>query len=143
MGARENPAQREAWLEFGRQGSKMFRLNSGTAWAGKGQRQPDGTVLIAYAQPVTLGFGYPNNKPVAGASDLIGWTPVVITPEMVGQTVAVFTAGEAKPATGGKASEDQEKFIAAVRRDGGIAGVVRGALDVLLLKNEWFARHKS
>lgn len=141
MGARENSAQRECWLEFGRNGSKVFRLNTGKAWAGRGQRQSDGSVLIEYAQPVTLGFGLPNGDPVRGASDLIGWTPMVITPDMVGMRVAVFTAGEAKPAKGGTTSEDQERFIAQLRADGGIAGVVRTPTDVRGILHEWRVRH--
>lgn len=143
MGARENSAQRECWLEFGKQGSKVFRLNSGKAWAGKAERLPDGSVLIEYPQPVTLGFGLPNGASVSGASDLIGWTPVTITPDMVGLTMAVFTAGEAKPAKGrkGATSEDQDRFIAQVRADGGIAGVVRTPTDVRGLIHEWLNRH--
>ena len=57
-----------------------------------------------------------------GSSDLIGWTPIKITKEMVGKTVAVFTAIEVKqngkkPEKGG----EQEKFIENVNRVGGIA----------------------
>ena len=57
-----------------------------------------------------------------GASDLIGWTTYVITPEMVGRSVAVFTAIEVK-SDKGSVSEAQGDFIAAVKDAGGI-GVV-------------------
>lgn len=63
-----------------------------------------------------------------GSGDLIGWTPVVITPEMVGRTVAVFTAFECKTAKG-RATPEQQRFIELVRRGGGIAGVTRCADD--------------
>jgi VRR-NUC domain. len=142
MGSRENAAQRECWLEFGKQGAKVFRLNTGRAWAGRAERMPDGSVRIEYPQLVNLGLGYPDNKPVVGASDLIGWTSVVITPEMVGQRVAVFTAGEAK-APKGQPTEDQRRFIDQVRADGGIAGVVRTPTDVRGLLHEWKTRHKQ
>src|SRR3546814_6656571 len=115
---------------FRSQGCKVFRMNSGKAWAGKAARQDDGSVVIAFAQPVNLGFGYPDNKPVSGPGDLIGWTPKVITPEMVGQTVAVFTSFEAKPVKGGAVSGNQKTFGDQVRADGGIAGVVRTPTDV-------------
>lgn len=141
MGARENSAQRECWIEFGRNGSKVFRLNTGKAWAGRAERQPDGSVVIAYPQPVTLGFGLPNGDPVRGASDLVGWTSIVITPEMVGQRVAVFTAGEAKPRTGGTVSGDQHQFLDQLRADGGIAGVVRTPTDVRGVLREWRLHH--
>ena len=59
-----------------------------------------------------------------GSSDLIGWTPVTITPDMVGRTIAVFTACEVKR-PGGKATEDQLNFISAVQRAGGFAGIAR------------------
>lgn len=57
-----------------------------------------------------------------GSSDLIGWTPVTITPSMVGQTVAIFLAVEVKSATG-ELEPDQKDFIRSVRSAGGIAGV--------------------
>ncbi|MGI4886121.1 MAG: VRR-NUC domain-containing protein [Janthinobacterium lividum] len=60
----------------------------------------------------------------AGASDLIGFVPVTITPEMVGQTVAVFLALEVKTDLG-IASREQQDFIAFVTKNGGYAGVAR------------------
>lgn len=59
-----------------------------------------------------------------GSSDTIGWTEHVIRPEDVGRTVAVFTAYETKT-TRGRLTAEQQKFIDAVRRSGGIAGVIR------------------
>jgi hypothetical protein len=59
-----------------------------------------------------------------GSSDLIGWKSVTITPEMVGQKVAVFVALECKSATG-NATDEQCMFVDAVQRAGGIAAVVR------------------
>lgn len=61
-----------------------------------------------------------------GSSDLIGWTPVEITPEMVGQTVAVFTAIEVKTPKG-RATKGQKNFIEQVKNAGGIAGIARSA----------------
>ncbi len=63
-----------------------------------------------------------------GSSDLIGFQSVTVTPEMVGQKVAIFTALEVKT-TKGRVSEVQQNFIDVVNRFGGIAGVVRSIDD--------------
>lgn len=62
---------------------------------------------------------------IKGSSDLIGWHSIVITPEMVGQKIAVFTAIECKRPKGGRLSPFQANFIAQVKSAGGIAGVAR------------------
>jgi hypothetical protein len=49
---------------------------------------------------------------------------MVIGPEHVGRTMAVFTAVEVKSATG-RATAEQRAFIQHVQAAGGIAGVVR------------------
>ena len=59
-----------------------------------------------------------------GSSDLIGWLPVEITPDMVGKTVAIFLAVEVKNATG-KPTADQQNFIDLVNSYGGIAFIAR------------------
>jgi hypothetical protein len=60
-----------------------------------------------------------------GSSDLIGWTPVTITEDMVGKKIAVFTAIEVKLNKNGKykATDLQKAFISAVNNAGGFAGV--------------------
>ena len=60
-----------------------------------------------------------------GSSDLIGWTPVTLTPDMVGKKIAVFTAIEVKLNKNGKykATDLQKAFISAVKSAGGFAGV--------------------
>lgn len=65
-----------------------------------------------------------------GSSDLIGWTPVVITEDMVGDTVAVFTAVECKTVKG-KPTDKQKLFICRVQADGGYAGVARSVEDAM------------
>lgn len=63
-----------------------------------------------------------------GSSDLIGWTTREITPDMVGQKVAVFTAIEVKTASG-DTRPAQVNFIDRVREAGGIAGIARSPED--------------
>lgn len=64
-----------------------------------------------------------------GSSDLIGFRTVVITPEMVGQRIAIFTAVEVKDR--GRATEQQQAFINLVQQAGGLAGVARSVPEAL------------
>lgn len=57
------------------------------------------------------------NIGVKGSADLMAVKPTVITPDMVGQTLAVFVAVEVKTATG-RQSEPQKKWQAAVEKLG-------------------------
>lgn len=67
-----------------------------------------------------------------GSSDLIGFRPTVITPEMVGKTVAIFTAIEVKTPTG-KPTPEQLHFLQRVKDLGGIAGIARSVDDALAI----------
>jgi hypothetical protein len=70
---------------------------------------------------VAYGLGSHGGKVLRGPSDLIGWRTITITPDMVGQTLAVFAAVEVKDRA--KATPEQEQFIAQVQAAGGLAGV--------------------
>lgn len=70
-----------------------------------------------------------------GSADLIGWRTIEITPDMVGRRIAVFCSLEVKTATG-RLTEQQRNWLDAVRRAGGIAGVVRSAADAQALLSE-------
>ena len=65
-----------------------------------------------------------------GSSDLIGWSIVKVTPEMVGQNIAVFTAIEIK-AEKGRASKEQLNFLQVVQQSGGVAGIAKTEQDAL------------
>jgi hypothetical protein len=70
-----------------------------------------------------------------GSADLIGWRTVVVTPDMVGQRLAVFTSIEVKTPTG-RIAPAQQHWLGAVRGAGGIAGVARSVTDAeALLSN--------
>jgi hypothetical protein len=72
-----------------------------------------------------------------GSSDLIGWTEVIVTPEMVGKRIALFTAIEVKNLSnkrGGRtATKEQRHFIREVEAAGGIAGVARTEVEAAQL----------
>jgi hypothetical protein len=111
-------------------GARLFRVNTGMAWAGEVERTGP-NVYIRNAYPVRMGL-------VEGGSDLVGWTPVRVTPEMVGELVAVFTAIELKvgrqPTT-----EAQDRFLARVAEAGGASGVARTVADAVELVRGWLA----
>ena len=71
-----------------------------------------------------------------GSSDLIGYTSVDITPDMVGKTVAVFTAIEVKTPKG-KMSEDQKLFHLKTKLDGGCCGTARSVDDAQHIINAY------
>jgi hypothetical protein len=64
-----------------------------------------------------------------GSSDIIGWTPVTVTPDMVGSKVAVFTAVEVKTARG-RTAFNQVNFLERLRKAGGIARIVRDEKEI-------------
>lgn len=67
-----------------------------------------------------------------GSADLIGWRTVTVTPDMVGQRLAVFTSIEVKTATG-RLTPAQHSWLGVVRGAGGIAGVARSVSDALTI----------
>ncbi len=67
-----------------------------------------------------------------GSADLIGWRTVTVTPDMVGQQLAVFTSIEVKTPTG-RVAPAQQHWLQAVRTAGGVAGVVRSVNDAIKL----------
>jgi hypothetical protein len=78
---------------------RMFRINAGMGWTAAApdtviKRDCMGrtTVVMRNARPF---HGAPTGFP-----DLVGWETVTVTPEMVGEKIAVFVGEEVK-ATGG------------------------------------------
>lgn len=108
----------------------LFRANVGKAW------QSNDVVKVPRQMPVVMGprdVLLRNARPFdtglpPGFTDLFGMATVTITPDMVGQQVAVFIAPEVKDEKG-RPSPLQKNFIAAVNNAGGRAGVVRSVED--------------
>jgi hypothetical protein len=63
-----------------------------------------------------------------GSADLIGYRSVTVTPDMVGQTLAVFAAVEVK-AERGRPTPEQTAFLEHVTAAGGLAGIARSVED--------------
>lgn len=106
-------------------GARLFNTHVGKFWAGHSARRftktetvtvRAGDVLIRNGRMVNVGF--------PGLSDLIGGSPMKITPEDVGKTVFVATVIEVK-AGNDRPRSGQPEFIAAVQRMGGRGGFAR------------------
>lgn len=113
--ALEAPVLKNVMLEASRLGFRLFRNNRGLFYT------QDGRLVRAGLE-------------AEGASDTIGFVPVVITPEMVGRTIAVFLAVETKkpgwmkPRT--ETERKQENFIRFVNGHGGIGMFLSDAADL-------------
>ncbi len=103
--------------------NRIFRNPIGGAWMshGKALSCGGGDRLLKNATFQQFGVGG------EGGSDLIGWKSTVITPEMVGQRVAIFVACEVKK-PGGRPSPEQLNFISQVTAAGGI-GIVADSVS--------------
>jgi hypothetical protein len=102
---REQAVMQRVALEATRKGWRVFRNNVGVLMDQRGV-------------PVRYGL-------MVGSGDLIGWRPVTITPDMVGQTIGQFVSLEVKGPRG-QVSEAQQRWAAMVEAGGGLALVVRG-----------------
>lgn len=99
-------------------GVKLFRNDCGVAWtSAKRPSRRGGLMILDGARAVKYGL-------LPGSGDLIGWRSVEITPEMVGQTVAVFVSIEAKTEND-HVRPEQLTWARNVRKAGGEARIVR------------------
>ena len=110
----ETALQNAIRMEAARQGVRLWRNNVGALRDSRG---------------VPVRFGLGNDSAALNArlksSDLIGWRPVMITPDMVGQVVAQFVSREVKAPgwryTGTPREAAQRAWLDMVTADGGDA----------------------
>lgn len=131
----EREIQIQVHLALSKLGLTMFRQNTGMAWIGDWKRIGPNTILIENARTFHAGL-------CVGSSDLIGFKPIIITPEMVGRTVAVFTAAEIKSKRG-RLSKEQENFLAVVNDNGGIGFVANSEESAIEGIRGWAARESK
>ena len=111
----EQHIQQEIRLAISHGDTKVFRNNTGT-------------LKDANGRPVQFGL-------CKGSADLIGWRTATVTPDMVGQRIAVFLSIEVKTPTG-RLRPEQQQWLDAVQAAGGIAGVARSLDDALRIVTE-------
>lgn len=97
-----------------------------------------GVLVDARGRPVRFGLANDSSKlnKKIKSSDLIGITPVRITPDMIGQVIGVFTAVETKKEdwkfnTNDERAVAQKKFHDIVKKSGGYAGFASSVKDFL------------
>lgn len=131
MSSKANDLVQETIIEGSKLGARLFRNNVGLGWVGgiiritkeiKMNLRP-GDMVIRSARALHAGL-------CEGSSDAVGFTPVLITQDMVGKTVPIFTAIESKTGKG-QLSQMQKSFIDMVLAFGGIAGVARSKQDLI------------
>jgi hypothetical protein len=94
---------------------RLFRINSGMGWAGKVIRRTPDMIVIQDPRPL--------HAAPQGWPDLVGWTEIEITSDMVGHKIAVFTAEEVKVT--GRLNKAQERFRDVLEAMGGSFKVVK------------------
>lgn len=115
-------------------------------------RNNNGACTTKTGRLVRFGLGHESKKQnkIYKSSDLIGITPVMITKDMVGHVIGVFTGVEVKKdgflirETYPKKSSEygQNKFINNVKNLGGIGGFSSNKQDVDDILIEFFERFK-
>jgi len=124
----ESQIQHNIFRELnGRRDTRIFRNNVGLGWVGKPVGEPGTTIALCHYRPIKFGLR-------VGSGDLIGWHSVTVTPDMVGQKIAVFTSIETKTPIG-LADPDQQNWAEQIRIFGGIAGIARSVDESLALIN--------
>lgn len=119
----ERDTQSRILTEIPDANTRLWRLPVGSYAIAttRGKPLPPGEYRLAdgrtiYVGRITVG--------TAGMSDLIGLRSVVVTPDMVGRRLAVFSAVEVK-SDRGKLTAEQFAFISVIRSLGGRAGEAR------------------
>jgi len=129
----EAAVQQKVTLSWSQMGGILWRNNVGVASDMSGR-------------PVRYGLANLSKRmnEQVKSSDLIGVTPVLVTADMVGRVVGVFTAPECKHG-GWRWGEDkrrevpQNAYHEIVRSLGGIAGFVASESDMTTLYSNWYS----
>lgn len=94
---------------------RLFRINSGMGWTGK--------FLFKDCRRGVIENPRPLHAAPKGWPDLCGWETIIVTPDMIGNQIAVFVGEEVKAT--GRLSREQKKFKELLERMGGIFRVHR------------------
>lgn len=101
---------------------KTFRTNAGSFWQGEVVAMQDGLLVLRNPRQIE---GLPEGFP-----DLLAIIPEIVTPDMVGKTVALAGFVEVKTEND-RVSRRQEEFLAVMRACGARAGIARSPEDAV------------
>ena len=129
----------EIFADINKQRDKrIFRNNIGLGWVGELLKQGTDYILLKNPRPVKFGVGGD------GAADYIGFYSIIITPEMVGKKVAIFSSIESmdkgKKIKKGGAQDDWRSFV---KMFGGIAGQARSVEEANSVFDNWLREVKQ
>jgi hypothetical protein len=117
----EADIQAAIMLNLGRGETRIFRNHVARGFTGEVFKSDSQYTIIKNARRASFGL-------CVGSSDCIGFRKLIVTPEMVGTTLAVFTAIEVKSATG-RPTPEQVAFIRVIQQAGGFAGIARSVAE--------------
>lgn len=126
MGQKENALIKQKLLSVNPRTQRLVRINSGMGWISSNKdtvRVSKPTTIKLYPGDLLLRKARPFHGAPEGTPDICGFTSVLVTEDMVGKRVAIFTGVEVK-ATGGLRPR-QRKFGDIIKRMGGIFEVLR------------------
>lgn len=121
----ESEIKRRIQLAIGRGESRVWNNPVGLGWQGKLLSHKDGVAILQGARAVRFGLA-------EGSPDLIGFVTLTVTPEMVGQKLAVFLGVEVKTDSG-RPSVAQTNFINFLLQNGARAGIARSTADAIAI----------
>lgn len=128
----ENSAEltKQILLAASKMGARLWRRNIGQAWIGKSLVFKKKTTVLHTFNPgdVLIQNARPFHSGEAGQADLYGWTPKLITADMVGQMLPVHTEVEIKFGND-RMSEEQDRWLAFCEKQKVRAGVARTVED--------------
>lgn len=117
----ENTLGKQIQLIASQMGHRLFRMNSGMAWAGKVLHFSKPCSITVMPGDVVIRKAYPIRFGIEGMCDYGGWTNK-------GRTLWAEIKMEA-----GKPTNEQINFIQQVKNSDGIAGIIRSEEDAIKL----------
>lgn len=118
-------------LQATRMGARLLRNQVGMAYManrartlqrGETYTARGGETILFDCRKAVTGLG-------KGSPDLVGWSPMVVTPEHVGRSLAVFAGVEVKR-PGQKPRPDQQQWLDMLASQGALAGCATSPEDL-------------